>query len=270
MAFVTFSFSVLGLGFMTAIALIAAVGAQNAFLLRHALRGAIPVWPLVVVCIVSEVGLITLGVTGAGAVMASAPWAMTLITWFGVVFLVSYGIFALRRAWVGGSALEAPADPEKAVSLERERETVAVGAAVAPSSGTNGAHGSDGPVLGGGGSGGDLAESAGSGDRAAERPRRRLGGPLLAAIGGMLAFTWLNPHAYIVSVVVLGSLANGHGDLRWAFALGCFLAGITWFCLVGFGGKALRGLFANPVAWRVLDVIIAVVMFAMAAMLALH
>ena len=143
---------------MTAIALIAAVGAQNAFLLRHALRGAIPVWPLVVVCIVSEMGLITLGVTGAGVVMASAPWAMTLITWFGVVFLVSYGIFALRRAWVGGSALEASADPEKAVSLERERETVAVGAAVAPSSGTNGAHGSDGPVLGGG----DLAEPAGS------------------------------------------------------------------------------------------------------------
>lgn len=264
----TFSFSVLGLGFMTAIALIAAVGAQNAFLLRHALRGAIPVWPLVVVCIVSEMGLIALGVTGAGAVMASAPWAMTLITWFGVVFLVTYGIFALRRAWVGGSALEAPADTEKVVSLERERETVAVGAATAPSSGTNGSYGSDAPSLGGGDV--DLAEPAGSGDSSEGRPRRRLGGPLLAAIGGMLAFTWLNPHAYIDSVVVLGSLANGHGDLRWAFALGCFLAGITWFCLVGFGGKALRGLFANPVAWRVLDVIIAVVMFAMAAMLALH
>lgn len=261
----TFSFSVLGLGFMTAIALIAAVGAQNAFLLRHALRGAIPVWPLVVVCIVSEMGLITLGVTGAGAVMASAPWAMTLITWFGVVFLVSYGIFALRRAWIGGSALEAPADTETAVAMERERKTVSAGAAMVPAGGSGS---SDGPALGGE----DVAldEPARSGERSAERGRARISGPLLAAIGGMLAFTWLNPHAYIDSVVVLGSLANGHGDLRWAFALGCFLAGITWFCLVGFGGKALRGLFANPVAWRVLDVIIAVVMFAMAAMLALH
>ena len=261
----TFSFSVLGLGFVTAIALIAAVGAQNAFLLRHALRGAIPVWPLVVVCIVSEMGLITLGVTGAGAVMASAPWAMTLITWFGVVFLVSYGIFALRRAWVGGSALEAPADTEKAVAMERERETVAAGAAMVPAGGSGN---SDGLALGGGNVAAD--EPARSGESSEGRGRPRIGGPLLAAIGGMLAFTWLNPHAYIDSVVVLGSVANGHGDLRWAFALGCFLAGITWFCLVGFGGKALRGLFANPVAWRVLDVIIAVVMFAMAAMLALH
>ena len=263
----TFSFSVLGLGFVTAIALIAAVGAQNAFLLRHALRGAVPVWPLVAVCILSEMGLITLGVTGAGAVMASAPWAMTLITWFGVVFLVSYGIFALRRAWVGGSALEAPADTEKVVAAERERESVAAGAALVPAGGSAGLHGSDGPPSGGGDVA--LAEPARTGD-GERRKRPRLGGPLLAAIGGMLAFTWLNPHAYIDSVVVLGSLANGHGDLRWTFALGCFLAGITWFCLVGFGGKALRGLFANPVAWRVLDVIIAVVMFAMAAMLALH
>ena len=264
----TFSFSVLGLGFVTAIALIAAVGAQNAFLLRHALRGAIPVWPLVVVCIVSEMGLITLGVTGAGAVMASAPWAMTLITWFGVVFLVSYGIFALRRAWVGGSALEAPADTEKAVAMDRERETVAAGATAVPAGGSHGSENTDGPAL----SGGDvaLAEPALPVGRDEGQSRPRFGGPLLAAIGGMLAFTWLNPHAYIDSVVVLGSVANGHGDLRWAFALGCFLAGITWFCLVGFGGKALRGLFANPVAWRVLDVIIAVVMFAMAAMLALH
>lgn len=268
----TFSFSVLGLGFVTAIALIAAVGAQNAFLLRHALRGAVPVWPLVVVCIVSEMGLITLGVTGAGAVMASAPWAMTLITWFGVVFLVSYGIFALRRAWVGGSALEAPAEPEKAVAMERERETVAAGIAMSHGGGAQGSQGADRQGSDRPTPGGDvaLAEPARPGGHPDGRALPRTWGPLLAAIGGMLAFTWLNPHAYIDSVVVLGSLANGHGDLRWAFALGCFLAGITWFCLVGFGGKALRGLFANPFAWRVLDVIIAVVMFAMAAMLALH
>lgn len=258
----TFSFSVLGLGFATSIALIAAVGTQNAFLLRHALRGAVPLWPLVAVCITSEVGLIVLGVTGAGAVMESAPWAMTLITWFGVAFLVSYGIFALRRAWHGDSVLEAPAEAEvTAVSQTRELEQVAA------------VGGGSGSVVTSGASGGTdvaLGEGLRSGSSNDAGRRARLGGPLLAAIGGMLAFTWLNPHAYIDSVVVLGSLANGHGDLRWMFALGSFLAAVVWFCLVGFGGKALRGLFANPMAWRVLDVIIAGVMFAMAAMLALH
>ena len=85
---------------------------------------------------------------------------------------------------------------------------------------------------------------------------------LLAAAG----FSLLNPHAYLDCVVFLGTLANQQGgDLRWVFAAGAFLAGTVWFSLIGFGGKALRGLFAKPGAWRVLDGVIAVMMFVLAA-----
>lgn len=87
----------------------------------------------------------------------------------------------------------------------------------------------------------------------------------LGAVAACAAFTWLNPHAYLDSVVFLGTLANQQGgDLRWVFAAGAFIAGIGWFSLIGFGGKALRGVFSRPGAWRVLDAGIAVMMLVLA------
>lgn len=87
----------------------------------------------------------------------------------------------------------------------------------------------------------------------------------LGAVAACAAFTWLNPHAYLDSVVFLGTLANQQGgDLRWVFAAGAFIAGIMWFSLIGFGGKALRGVFSKPGAWRVLDAGIAVMMLMLA------
>ncbi|MDV8001080.1 LysE/ArgO family amino acid transporter [Rhodococcus sp. IEGM 1408] len=87
----------------------------------------------------------------------------------------------------------------------------------------------------------------------------------LGAVAACAAFTWLNPHAYLDSVVFLGTLANQQaGDLRWAFAAGAFLAGTVWFSAIGFGGKALRGVFAKPGAWRVLDAGIAAMMVVLA------
>ena len=87
----------------------------------------------------------------------------------------------------------------------------------------------------------------------------------LGAVAACAAFTWLNPHAYLDSVVFLGTLANQQaGDLRWVFAAGAFLAGTAWFALIGFGGRALRGVFTRPGAWRVLDAGIAVMMVVLA------
>ena len=87
----------------------------------------------------------------------------------------------------------------------------------------------------------------------------------LGAVAACAAFTWLNPHAYLDSVVFLGTLANQQGgDLRWVFAAGAFIAGIMWFSLIGFGGKALRGVFSKPGAWRVFDAGIAVMMLMLA------
>jgi len=88
-----------------------------------------------------------------------------------------------------------------------------------------------------------------------------------AAITTVLALTWLNPHVYLDTVVLLGSIGGTYGDARWWFALGATIGSIVWFSALGFGSRALRPLFAKPVAWRVLDALIAVVMFAIAASL---
>lgn len=93
------------------------------------------------------------------------------------------------------------------------------------------------------------------------------GGGLATTVLTTAALTWLNPHVYLDTVVLLGSIANGYGDQRWWFAVGAVLAGLIWFSALGFGARLLRPLFAKPSAWRVLDVVIAVVMILLAVML---
>jgi len=66
-------------------------------------------------------------------------------------------------------------------------------------------------------------------------------------------------------VVLLGSLAAGQGDGRWWFAAGAGVGSVLWFTALGYGAALLRPVFARPVAWRVLDAVIAVVMVAIAA-----
>jgi L-lysine exporter family protein LysE/ArgO len=92
-------------------------------------------------------------------------------------------------------------------------------------------------------------------------------GTLGAAVATCLALTWLNPHVYLDTVLLLGSVAATHGDLRWFFAAGAVTGSILWFASLGFGARLLAPLFARPVAWRVLDGVIAVVMIALAVML---
>ena len=85
----------------------------------------------------------------------------------------------------------------------------------------------------------------------------------------MLALTWLNPHVYLDTVVLLGSIAQTHGEDRLWFAAGASTASLLWFAALGWGARLLRPLFARPVAWRVLDAGIAVVMVAIAVSLLL-
>ncbi|GIG37781.1 LysE/ArgO family amino acid transporter [Cellulomonas pakistanensis] len=84
-----------------------------------------------------------------------------------------------------------------------------------------------------------------------------------------LALTWLNPHVYLDTVVLLGSVAGTHGDARWWFGGGAVLGSLIWFTGLGYGARLLRPLFARPGAWRVLDAAIALVMVAIAASLLL-
>jgi L-lysine exporter family protein LysE/ArgO len=90
---------------------------------------------------------------------------------------------------------------------------------------------------------------------------------LAAALSTALALTWLNPHVYIDTVLLLGSIGGTYGDDRWWFALGACLGSVLWFAALGYGSRFLRPLFAKPAAWRVLDIVIAVIMVLLAASL---
>lgn len=90
------------------------------------------------------------------------------------------------------------------------------------------------------------------------------GGSLRAAVLTCLAITWLNPHVYLDTVILLGSIST-QAEVPLAFGAGAVLAAWVFFCALGFGARLLRPLFARPKAWRVLDTIIALVMWAIAA-----
>lgn len=86
-------------------------------------------------------------------------------------------------------------------------------------------------------------------------------------VATVVALTWLNPHVYLDTVVLLGSVAGTHGDSRWWFGVGAAAGSILWFTALGFGARLLRPIFAQPIAWRVLDGVVAAVMFVLAASL---
>jgi len=91
-----------------------------------------------------------------------------------------------------------------------------------------------------------------------EPPSRRV------VVATVLAFTFLNPHVYLDTVLLLGSIGNQYGAHRWWFAVGASLASIIWFASLGFGARAASRLMSRPVTWRVLDVVIGVIMIAVA------
>lgn len=192
-------------GLLTGLTLIVAIGAQNAFVLRQGLaREHVAV--VVAICAVSDLLLIVGGVAGIGTVVEQAAWVIDAIRWFGVAFLVAYGVGSLLKA-------------RRSTGL-----------------------------------------SAGTPDPISRR----------AAVLTATALTWLNPHVYLDTVLLLGSIANTHGsDGRWWFAAGAGLASVLWFSGLGFGARLLSPLLALPRAWQVLDVLIGLTMLGIAAVLAL-
>lgn len=83
-----------------------------------------------------------------------------------------------------------------------------------------------------------------------------------------LALTFLNPHVYLDTVLMVGGIANQFGQLRWAFAAGAMLASAVWFTLLGLGARALAGVLDRPSTWRLLDAGVGIVMLLVAAKLA--
>lgn len=193
-------------GLATGLSLIIAIGAQNAFVLRQGIRRE-HVGTTVLICMLSDAVLIFAGIAGLGALLAVAPWFITVARIGGAGFLLTYAYFAARRAF---SPLSLETNSMAAPTLRR---TVA-----------------------------------------------------LTALG----LTWLNPHVYLDTVVLLGSIAAAQGDTgRWVFGTGAVLGSILWFTGLGFGARFLRGFFANPRSWRALDALIAVLMAVLAVSLLL-
>lgn len=93
-------------------------------------------------------------------------------------------------------------------------------------------------------------------------------GNLRRTILTLLALTWLNPHVYLDTVVLLGSISAGYPD-RLAFGTGAVLGSFVFFFSLGYGARLLTPLFAKPFSWRVLDAVIAVTMWAIALKLLL-
>jgi L-lysine exporter family protein LysE/ArgO len=83
------------------------------------------------------------------------------------------------------------------------------------------------------------------------------------------AFTWLNPHVYLDTVVLLGSVASHEGSTgRWWFAAGAGMASVLWFSGIGYGARLAAPALASPRAWRLLDVLVGLTMLVVAARLA--
>ncbi|WP_170331630.1 LysE/ArgO family amino acid transporter [Ruegeria arenilitoris] len=86
---------------------------------------------------------------------------------------------------------------------------------------------------------------------------------LRTALLTVLAFTWLNPHVYLDTVVLIGSISAQYDD-RMGFALGAMFSSFVFFFSLGYGAGILSPVFARPRAWQVLDMIIGIVMLGIA------
>lgn len=191
-------------GLVLGASLIIAIGAQNAFVLRQGLL-RVHVALVVVVCVLIDVGLTTVGVDGLSASLGRNRLALDALAVAGACFLGWYGLGAARRA-LSSQALSA----------------AAAGA----------------------------AQSA--------------RGVLLQT----LAVSLLNPHVYLDTVLLIGSVGvQQPAPLRPAFLAGVWTASAGWFASLGFGSRLLAPVFARPIAWRILDALVAVVMWGIAVTL---
>lgn len=85
-----------------------------------------------------------------------------------------------------------------------------------------------------------------------------------------LALTWLNPHVYLDTVILLGTVSSQFKDNRWIFSAGAMLASTLWFAAIGFGAQSAARFMSRPIFWKVLDGVIAAIMFSIAILLALY
>lgn len=190
-------------GFFTGLSLIVAIGAQNAFVIKQGLKRE-HVILVVALCAISDAVLIFLGTGGLGALLQRQRDLLEVLRWFGVSYLIWFGIKSFRSALNNKSMVASAENPASAIKVAMT----------------------------------------------------------------CLGFTYLNPHVYLDTVIFLGSLANQFQSDRWIFAAGGSIASVLWFATIGFGAQAAAKYMAKPIFWKVLDFVIAGIMFTVALALA--
>jgi len=191
-------------GLLVTAGLIVAIGAQNAFVLAQSLQREHHL-PAAALCILCDILLVTAGVFGLAAVLASSPLLLSITRWGGALFLTYYGALALHRA----------ARPQ---ALEGDTQ----------------------------------------------RTPRSLRHVLLAT----LAVTLLNPHVYLDTVLLIGSVGAQQPE-PGAYTAGAASASTLWFLLLALGGAWLAPWLARPMTWRLIDMGVATMMLLIAAQLVL-
>jgi L-lysine exporter family protein LysE/ArgO len=91
---------------------------------------------------------------------------------------------------------------------------------------------------------------------------------LASVVTTCLVLTWANPHVYLDTVALLGSISAQYVPQQWVFAAGAALGSLSFFTALGYGARLLAPVFANPKAWVVLEIVIGCTMWAIAAGLA--
>ncbi len=114
---------------------------------------------------------------------------------------------------------------------------------------------------------GALSFRAALGPAVALEPGKSGSGSLVRVLVTCLALTWLNPHVYLDTVLLLGSVSTQWGDAKVAFGLGAVTASFVFFFTLGYGARLLRPFFSRPASWKVLEVAIGCTMWAIAAKL---
>lgn len=190
-----------GTGLLTGLALIVAIGAQNAFVLRQGVRRE-HVGAVVLVCMASDAVLILAGTAGVGALVQAVPWLLEVLRWGGALYLL----------WFAASSLRAALRPQGLVAEQASR-------------------------------------TAGS------------------VIATTLALTWLNPHVYLDTVVLLGAVGSSLAlEHRSSFAAGAMAASLLWFAGLGLLARRCAGVLGRPAVWRSIEACTGVVMLVLAGL----
>lgn len=234
--------TVLLTGFLTCLAIIVAIGPQSAWLLRQGLRRDRVVLA-VACCLAGDALLIALGTAGVGAVLDYAPWLLETLRWLGVAYLTWFAFRSFRSGFAARSA------------LRRSTE------GAAPATTVNVAITSEAPVAAAGG-------DAGPTTAARQQLEVTRVSKVSTVAGTGLALSIINPHAWVDSLVVLGTVANTFTDQRWFFAAGAFAACIVWHTVLAGGGSALARWLDRQRTWQVIDFSVGAVVLVVAAVLA--